>query len=424
MLHQINKEVDNIMINLEKKGVNSNHILLGKQKSNKNRLKENEVKTSKSSFRESDLNASPITLNSDSNQSMSVRSSTEKQEKSQKQIYRGKCEECGDFEFEYDSYWDEYTCRKCGRITKTLGEKNQVEPIQESEEKYEEEEIWNGEDNISKKIKSGYKWQNQKAFFKDYHNSLIGKRDGWTWFYGIVVPLASILHSIWEINSISNLSIPKRIIDAFIVYEILFVLIISVVCGSFFFAKLWARKAMYWIPVSLSIIFFIIMNGKLTPDAITQFIARIIAGSLIFLIIFYFATRTVSNKSFFSIHVSDDDIKKYWLSISNRQAFWCVVISFILPLIVAGSFILISRILDIEHPSKFLQILGVTGVVILLVINIGLSIKARQREDFNAIPPIGGKGSSYLSIIISACWIVLILFGLFRLISGNGSIGQ
>jgi len=36
--------------------------------------------------------------------------------KSSQQTDVGKCDKCGSYEFEYDSYWNEYTCNKCGWI--------------------------------------------------------------------------------------------------------------------------------------------------------------------------------------------------------------------------------------------------------------------------------------------------------------------
>lgn len=261
-------------------------------------------------------------------------------------------------------------------------------------------------DNIYKDIKAGRKWESHADFYKDLHESLLGKRDGWTYFYGLVTPIAVIFVALLELDSLTKYSLPERIVNSFYMYNCAMVATVGIICLSFFFGKRWARKLMYAIPFIGAGLFYVTVGYKINPDAASEIIGQKIGSSIIPLTIYYFATRSVSNKVFFHIPISEADLKKYWSNISNKTANASLLVGLFAPFLPIAAVIALG--LQVKE-SKAVA-LGLNSIIVIVaIIGLILGIKAFKKVDLNSIPPVGGRNRAIFGAVVSSIWIAFVL---------------
>lgn len=263
------------------------------------------------------------------------------------------CDKCGCPDFDYDSSWKEYSCKNCGWVVENAAKISTIKKTSKGKDEGFDKAL-NKEEFSHAQAPTWYE-QTQKAteFYSDFRKSLMGKRDGWTWFYGIVTPLIVISFAIYEIVTVANSSVPKRVLEAFYLYEAFVIVIVSVVFLSFFFKKLWARKAVYAAPFVISFLFFLIMHNIFEEDAIIKVTSQTIGRSIIPLIVFYFATQSIGNRAFFSLPINDKEIRNYWLLHSNKQARLAAILSIFLSLMICAFLILANSILALSYQLPY-----------------------------------------------------------------------
>lgn len=262
------------------------------------------------------------------------------------------------------------------------------------------------ESEIDRKIKSGYKWADKKEFFQDYYKSMEGKRDGWAWFYGLGTPLLFVIIAVYEYSSLQDQSIPKRVLDAFVTWDMVSLCMVLLVCIPFFTGQKWSRTAMYFLPVGIAISFNIIMDDILISSAKSQLTGEIIGRSIIGLLVYAAITSSsVPNKAFFRIPCAQNKIERYWNAVSNKYARYAAIVGIFFPLAFMALIIPITSFEIIEKGS----IVAKTLVFVSFVISCGfvgwLCKKAFKNYAPEVIPPITGRGYAVLGIVAALAWV-------------------
>jgi len=223
-------------------------------------------------------------------------------------------------------------------------------------------------------------------------------------YFCAALALALFRNNILSLTNYSDLS--DRIVNSFYMYNCAMVATVGIICLSFFFGKRWARKLMYAIPFIGAGLFYVTVGYKINPDAASEIIGQKIGSSIIPLTIYYFATRSVSNKVFFHIPISEADLKKYWSNISNKTANASLLV---------GLFALFCPIaaviaLGLQVKESKAVVLGLNSIIgIVAIIGLILGIKAFKKVDLNSIPPVGGRNRAIFGAVVSSIWIAFVL---------------
>lgn len=264
--------------------------------------------------------------------------------------------------------------------------------------------------NVYKKIRSGYKWNSADEFYANFKDSLSGKRDDWTWFFGIIIPFIQIVVTIYFCFFSQTISLlPHEVKSRIYIVFFLYLAILLAVSLSFFRGKLWARKAYYTVPFIYALIYYVAMYDILGEKVVTQEIGKELAYSFWGLLFYTAIIRSTRNKLFFKLPVSDISIKKYWLAYSNKLArvvCYCAILHFLFSIFFV---LILEDASDLNVKSVSFKALLIIFIGVLLAIIVKYSIKARNRSNLDAIPPIGGK--NYANAAIGIC--VFVLIGLF-----------
>ena len=343
------------------------------------------------------------------------------------------CDECGSNNFDYDRSWKEYCCKNCGRILHDkeklsclAGQQIKIENAENNiDEKMQQVSPYDTQKTVSmpfaKKIIEGYRWETSHDFYSDYHKSISGKRDLWGWIYGIISPIIFIFLSVSEISELKDIyvytygqSIPEDVLKSLYQSAAIANLITVIVCLCFFFGKRWTRKVYYFLPIIRYAVGCIILNGKIELNNTSLLFSaensyEAICGSIIPLFIYFLATRTVSHRLFFQLHVHDQDIKEFWMRHSNKKANQALWFAVLYPFLIGIVILIFKSKIAAVYPSVSITVMG-GFIVSIILLNTWMVIKARKEINLDTAPPIDGKGNIILAIGVTSLWIIAILF--------------
>lgn len=257
-----------------------------------------------------------------------------------------------------------------------------------------------GKSEIDRKIELGHRWSDKSEFFRDYYESMKGKRDAFSWWVGLIVPIGVISSAVLEYKQLKEQSVPAEVLQALWNIDAYYLVVVLVVCLSFFFRQRWARYAAFAVPFIGAILTHLEMSRILRPEAISQLIGSQLGAAFWWLLLYTaMINASVPNKAFFGIPVNENAIEKYWGAVSNRWARYAALVGFVFPWVI---FALADRR---TGAILALACCGLAG---------WLSLKAFKNYSPNSVPPILGRGYAVFGLLAALGWVGVFVTRLAR----------
>jgi hypothetical protein len=190
-----------------------------------------------------------------------------------------------------------------------------------------------------------------------------GKRDGWAWLIGV----GALLNGVGSIGQVVQESWLEAASS----------LMFAAVGGCYFFGQVWARVALFALPVLSAVVVVAAMPEEMEANG-PVVVGVVMGRSLIPLAVLAAMFLDTRNKLFFKLPVSQEKLQRAWdLYANNRMARAGFLLSF-LGLVVPG----------------------------VAVVALVLSIVGLQRVDPLGHPPIGRKGQAIAGIVLGVVGLV------------------